>query len=124
MRNNGKIKEVQIKLMLSSRTEMQKVIEAARSQSLAAFMPTASSLGTGQTALPAAVPSVVPAAVPEIPINRERDSRSKEKEKRRSRSRSRERKDRFVNVDSWHDFDSVYFQSFLNFSILYFFIYD
>lgn len=43
---NGRIKEVQIKLMLSSRTEMQKVIEAARSQSMAAFI--------GTPALPAA----------------------------------------------------------------------
>lgn len=97
MRNNGKIKEIQIKLMLSSRTEMQKVIEAARSQSLSAFLPAA----IPQAALPAVVPAMVPAAVPEIPRksdSRERDTRSKEREKRRSRSKSRERKERFVDV--------------------------
>lgn len=103
MRNNGKIKEVQIKLMLSSRTEMQKVIEAARSQSLAAFMPNATSVSAAQAAaLPSAVPPVVPAAVPEVPKkedSRERDTRSKERDtKKRSRSRSRERKDRFVEM--------------------------
>lgn len=112
MRNNGKIKEVQIKLMLSSRTEMQKVIEAARSQSLAAFMPATSTMPSGHTALPAAVPTMVPAAVPEVPTkagSRERDSRSKENDKRRSRSRSRDRKERcanaiFVRVDFQFEF--------------------
>lgn len=110
MRNNGKIKEIQIKLMLSSRTEMQKVIESARNQSLAAFMPTAIS----QTALPALVPAVVPAAVPEVPRksdSRERDTRSKEREKRRSRSKSRERKERCVNA-----FVFAFFYIFIRFS--------
>lgn len=93
MRNNGKIKEVQIKLMLSSRTEMQKVIEAARNQSLAAFMPS-----LAQTALPAVVPAVVPAAVPEVPRKSDSRERSKERDRRRSRSKSRDRKERFVHM--------------------------
>lgn len=43
MHDGGKIKEMKIKLLLSSRTEMQKVIEAARQQtlSLQSFMQTA-----------------------------------------------------------------------------------
>ncbi|KAI4470982.1 heterogeneous nuclear ribonucleoprotein-related [Holotrichia oblita] len=72
--NNGKIKGIQIKLMLSSRTEMQKVIEAARNHSLAAFMPT---------------PTPIPAP----------DQKLDKRDKRRSRSRSRDRKDRSRDRD-------------------------
>lgn len=76
--------------MLSSRTEMQKVIEAARNQSLAAFLP-----AVAPVALPAVVPPIVPSAVPEIkPDGKEKDSRNDKRDKRRSRSRSRDRKDR------------------------------
>lgn len=52
---HGRIKEVQIKLMLSSRTEMQKVIEAARNQSLAAFIGTPT---------PPAPPNIAPPSAP------------------------------------------------------------
>lgn len=89
-RNNGKIKEVQISLMLSSRTEMQRVIEAARAQSYAAFMqPTPAAVP-----MPAVVPSIVPAAVPEIKKEVKETKIEKRDSRRRSRSKSRERKDR------------------------------
>lgn len=77
--------------MLSSRTEMQKVIETARAQSYAAFMTTPS------VPLPTAVPAIIPAAVPELKkeLSRERDIKSEKKDRRRSRSRSpRDRKER------------------------------
>ncbi|CAG9857700.1 unnamed protein product [Phyllotreta striolata] len=104
-RSNGKIKEVQITLTLSSRTEMQRVIEQARSQSFSAFMQT--------PAVAAAAPA--PAAPPALDATkpdrkrdagRRRSSRSKSRERRdrsrdrrdrrhrRSRSRSRDRNDR------------------------------
>ncbi|CAH1372611.1 RNA-binding protein 12 [Tenebrio molitor] len=90
-RNNGKIKEIQISLMLSSRTEMQKVIEAARAKSYAAFMQNP----TPSVPMPAAVPAIIPAAVPEIKKETSKDRDSKDKrERKRSRSRSRDRKDR------------------------------
>lgn len=91
--NNGKIKEVQIQLMLSSRTEMQKVIESARNQSLAAFMQAAPP--APPVAIPAAVPPIVPAAVPEIKksSSKEKETKSDKRDKRRSRSRSRDRKE-------------------------------
>lgn len=85
--NGGKIKEIQVKLMLSSRTEMQKVIEAARNP-LAAFMQQNPSVPS--------IPSILPAAVPPLIMELKKDD-SKDKEKRdrrRSRSRSRDRKDR------------------------------
>ncbi|XP_059612604.1 uncharacterized protein LOC132259076 [Phlebotomus argentipes] len=56
MMDGGKIKEVGVRLSLSSRTEMQKVIEVAR-QSTAAFAPIA--------AAPAPAP-IVPAAAPQV----------------------------------------------------------
>ncbi|KAH1008189.1 epithelial splicing regulatory protein 2 [Dendroctonus ponderosae] len=89
LRNNMKIKGIQIQLMLSSRTEMQRVIEQARNQSMAAFMlPTPSTTQPLATPLPAAVP-LVPAAVPEI----QKDS-DRKRDRRRSRSKSRDRRDR------------------------------
>ncbi|CAH1155382.1 unnamed protein product [Phaedon cochleariae] len=86
-RNNGKIREVQITLMLSSRTEMQRVIEQARSQSLAAFMQPAPTV----VPIPTAVPFVPPVETKKESKERDRgrDSRS-----RRSRSKSRDKKDR------------------------------
>ncbi|KAJ8925156.1 hypothetical protein NQ315_001341 [Exocentrus adspersus] len=97
-RNNGKIKEVQISLMLSSRTEMQRVIEAARAQSYAAFMqPTPAAVPP----IPAAVPSIVPAAVPEIKKEPKEAAKNDKRSdgRRRSRSKSRERKDRSRDRD-------------------------
>ncbi|KRT86093.1 RNA binding protein [Oryctes borbonicus] len=98
--NNGKIKGIQIKLMLSSRTEMQKVIEAARSQSLAAFMQTPT-----PTQIPA-VPPILPPVIPAVPDvkkqekeNNNKDQKVEKRDKRRSRSRSRERKDRSRDRD-------------------------
>lgn len=100
--NNGKIKGIQIKLMLSSRTEMQKVIEAARSQSFAAFMQTPSTQIAAP--VPPILPAVIPPAVPEVKTghgkeNVNKDQKIEKKEKRRSRSRSRERKDRSRDRD-------------------------
>lgn len=111
LRNNGKIKEIQISLMLSSRTEMQRVIEQARAKSYAAFMQPAATAAPAavpsQVPLPAAVPQIIPSAIPEL--KKEKDStkdkiekrdgrkrsRSKSKERdRRDRSRDRDRKDR------------------------------
>lgn len=74
--------------MLSSRTEMQKVIEVARKQSLAAFM---------QTTTPVPQIPIIPSAIPELKKDDKSDTESKtEKRDRRrsSRSKSRERKDR------------------------------
>lgn len=88
LRNNGKIKEVQITLMLSSRTEMQRVIEQARSQSYAAFMQQAPSV----VPLPAAVPTLIPPAVEAKKDGKEKSD--KRDNRRKSRSKSRERKDR------------------------------
>ncbi|KAF7273312.1 hypothetical protein GWI33_013978 [Rhynchophorus ferrugineus] len=93
-RNDGQIKGIQIKLMLSSRQEMQRVIEQARNQSMAAFMlPSAA-----QTPLPAAVPQVAPAPVPDIRDSRDSDRSDRKRGRRHSRSRSksrdREKKDR------------------------------
>ncbi|KAF5282387.1 hypothetical protein FQA39_LY17584 [Lamprigera yunnana] len=82
--NGGKIKEVQIKLMLSSRAEMQKVIEAARNP-LAAFMQ--------QNAPVQAMASILPAAIPQL-VDAKKDDVKEKRERRRSRSRSRDRKDR------------------------------
>ncbi|XP_012286712.1 uncharacterized protein LOC105703137 [Orussus abietinus] len=89
MNDGGKIKEMKIKLLLSSRTEMQKVIEAARQQTLnlQSFMHTA------------AVPVVptVQAPKPSPPLDKkdkEKDNdseSSKDRKDRRDRSRSRER---------------------------------
>ncbi|XP_056643469.1 uncharacterized protein LOC130449571 isoform X2 [Diorhabda sublineata] len=88
MRNNGKIKEVQITLMLSSRTEMQRVIEQARSQSYAAFMQPVPSA----VPLPAAVPTLIPPVVE--PKKDGKEKNDKRESRRRSRSKSRDRKDR------------------------------
>lgn len=98
--------------MLSSRTEMQRVIEQARAKSYAAFMQPAASAPVptptpipAQVPLPSVVPAIIPAAVPEIKKEKDimndklnkrdsrRRSRSKSKERDR-RDRSRERKDR------------------------------
>ncbi|XP_022903509.2 RNA-binding protein 12 isoform X2 [Onthophagus taurus] len=96
--NNGKIKGIQISLMLSSRTEMQKVIETARNQSMAAFMQTPTPRVNPPPVAPI-LPSVVPPAVVQDTrkedINLKKDVKvDYKKDKRRSRSRSRERKDR------------------------------
>lgn len=94
-RNNGKIKEVQITLLLSSRTEMQKVIEAARS------------IQTPFMQQVVAKPAIIPPINPSQPItdkkedssfdSKSKDDRSKSSRSRRrsrSRSRDRDRKDR------------------------------
>ncbi|XP_066250027.1 RNA-binding protein 12 [Euwallacea similis] len=101
LRSDGTIKGIQIKLMLSSRTEMQRVIEQARTQSMSAFMlPSNNNLSVAPAPVPAAVPQMLPAAVPEIQKeaskNRNNDDVSeKKRDKRRSsRSKSRERRDR------------------------------
>lgn len=86
--DNGKIKEIQIKLLLSSRTEMQKVIEAARNKQT----PFAT----------AGSQPVIPAAQDKKDDNRDKskdDSRRDSKDRRRrsrsrTRSRERERRDR------------------------------
>ncbi|KAK5642957.1 hypothetical protein RI129_009124 [Pyrocoelia pectoralis] len=85
--NGGKIKEVQIKLMLSSRTEMQKVIEAARNP-LAAFMHQTPSVQPLQTILPAVIPPLISEMKKDDPKDKGK------RDRRRSRSRSRDRKDR------------------------------
>lgn len=100
--NNGKIKGIQIKLMLSSRTEMQKVIEAARNHSLAAFLPTPTPTPIAAPITPI-LPPVIPPAIPEIKkqekeINN-KDQKPDKRDKRRSRSRSRDRKDRSRDRD-------------------------
>lgn len=78
--------------MLSSRTEMQKVIETARAQSYAAFMQTPAAT----VPMPAVVPSIIPAAVPEIKkaSSKDRDSDRSSDKRDRKRSRSRDRKER------------------------------
>ncbi|XP_012256329.2 uncharacterized protein LOC105686255 [Athalia rosae] len=99
MNDGGKIKEMKIKLLLSSRTEMQKVIEAARQQtiSLQSFMQTSA-------AIPA-VPVAAPAKPDGSPGDKKDKDKDKDKEKekddsepakergkeKRDRSRSRER---------------------------------
>lgn len=98
MRNNGKIKEIQISLMLSSRTEMQRVIEQARAKSYAVFMQstparTSVSVPAPGLPLPAAVPPVVPSAIPEIKKEPEKKLERKDG-RRRSRSKSRDRRDK------------------------------
>lgn len=90
-RNNGKIKEVQINLMLSSRTEMQRVIQQARTQSYAAFIqnPTPTAVP-----MPAAVPTIIPTAPELRKESKDRDKSEKRDSRRKSRSKSRERRDR------------------------------
>lgn len=89
--NNGKIKEVQIKLLLSSRTEMQKVIEAARNMQTPFAAPPIQ---------PVVIPSVAPIvldAKKDDKDSKSRDdksSKSRDRRRTRSRSRSRDRKDR------------------------------
>lgn len=80
--NGGKIKEIQVKLMLSSRTEMQKVIEAARNP-LAAFMQQ-----------PRPLPSLVQPAVPPITTDLTKKEDKDKRRRSRSRSRDRDRRDR------------------------------
>ncbi|XP_044734631.1 uncharacterized protein LOC123296960 [Chrysoperla carnea] len=90
--NGGKIKEVQIKLLLSSRTEMQKVIEAARNPT-----PFMQVVAPQPLTLPAQVASVLTNLVESKTDSKNsltRDDKSTEKKSRRSRSRSRERRDR------------------------------
>lgn len=88
MKDGGKIKEMKIKLLLSSRTEMQKVIEVARQQSL--------SLQTFMQATPVPVVPAVPVKQPspgETRREKERDNEndtSKDRKERRERSRSRD----------------------------------
>ncbi|KAJ8985112.1 hypothetical protein NQ317_012762 [Molorchus minor] len=100
-RNNGKIKEIQITLMLSSRTEMQRVIESARAQSYAAFMGTTPAVpaASATVPLPAAVPAIIPAAVPEMKKETKESRGDKKDSRRRSRSKSRDRKDRSRDRD-------------------------
>lgn len=70
---------------------MQRVIEAARAQSYAAFMQ------PNPSPLPAIVPAAIPSAVPDI---KKDDSKNDSKrDRRRSRSRSRDRKDRSRDRD-------------------------
>lgn len=99
MQDGGKIKEMKIKLFLSSRTEMQKVIEAARQQtlSLQSFIQT-------PVAVTQPVSAVSPAQSKSIDSKKDdkndgrkdrRDrSRSKERSRSRDRDRDRDRRDR------------------------------
>ncbi|CAH1985813.1 unnamed protein product [Acanthoscelides obtectus] len=122
-RNSGKIKEVQISLMLSSRTEMQRVIEAARNQSYAAFMQpavqpppmapavrAAAASAAAGVPMPAAVPTIAPAVKPAaVPSVKSKDkdrrdrrrshSRSRSYSRSRSRSKSKDRKERSRDRD-------------------------
>lgn len=84
--------------MLSSRTEMQRVIEAARNQTLAAFMqPAAVTTAPSVVPLPAIVPSVIP---PSVAVSKRDDNEKQEKkERRRTRSRSRDRSERSRDKD-------------------------
>lgn len=102
MHNGGKIKEMKIKLLLSSRTEMQKVIEAARQQTL--------SLQCIMQSAPVTVPPVVPGKQPGSPTDkRDKDNdseSSKDRKDRRDRSRSRDRsRDRSRSRDRDRDRD-------------------
>ncbi|XP_015127257.1 uncharacterized protein LOC107048552 [Diachasma alloeum] len=99
MHDGGKIKEMKIKLLLSSRTEMQKVIEAARQQtlSLQSFMQTPVAPVPQQSGVPLANSQQLqqkssPAV--ESKRDKERDNESettKDRKDRRDRSRSRDR---------------------------------
>lgn len=89
MNDGGKIKEMKIKLLLSSRTEMQKVIETARQQtlSLQSFMQ--------NSAVPVQQSVVTPKPVsPPEKREKERDNdseSSKDRRDKRERTRSRDR---------------------------------
>lgn len=99
-RNNGKIKEVQIKLMLSSRTEMQKVIEAARSQTMAPYLaPTPVVNVPPPVPLPAPVPQITPQSNSKKDDTDSDRDRSDKRDRRRSRSRSRDRSERSRDRD-------------------------
>ncbi|KAF7988388.1 hypothetical protein HCN44_000961 [Aphidius gifuensis] len=112
MHDGGKIKEMKIKLLLSSRTEMQKVIETARQQtlSLQSFMQTSavqstssiglqsSTGGIGGVAAAASSPPITSnqmhqklSTTPEKRDNDSETSSSKDRRDRRDRSRSRSR---------------------------------
>lgn len=83
-KDGGKIKEIRIKLFLSSRTEMQRVIEQARSQNLA---------------LQATVPAPQPTIQVAKPVVKETDrrrpaDRSRSPERRRDRDKSPVDRDR------------------------------
>lgn len=115
--DGGKIKQVKIKLLLSSRAEMQKVIEHARQQSMTLqnFMqiptpPLSHALTSLMNSLPSnlvatSTPPLLPqqttdAQVPPIgPLIEKKDSdtvsnSSKDRRKERSRSRENDRRDR------------------------------
>lgn len=89
--------------MLSSRTEMQRVIEAARNQTLAAFMQPTPAPAPVQ--LPSIIPPLVGATLAPTFINKDDRDSDKEKDKndkrdkKRSRSRSRDRSDRSRDRD-------------------------
>lgn len=76
--------------MLSSTTEMKKVIEAARNKSVASLMPSS----IAQAALPAVVPAVLLGAVSGIP--RKLDSIERERSREGDERRARERKYRYA----------------------------
>ncbi|XP_043476285.1 uncharacterized protein LOC122507563 [Leptopilina heterotoma] len=113
MKDGGKIKEMKIKLLLSSRTEMQKVIEVARQQSLSlqTFM---------QTTTPVPVVPAVPAKqqspgeatrrekerdTENETSNKDRKERQRERSRSRSRDRDRTRNDRNDRRDRDRDRD-------------------
>ncbi|XP_011315110.1 uncharacterized protein DDB_G0283697 [Fopius arisanus] len=99
MHDGGKIKEMKIKLLLSSRTEMQKVIETARQQtlSLQSFMQTPAVAVPQQSGIALANSQQIQLkSSPAVDSKRdkERDNESdnaKERKDRRDRSRSRDR---------------------------------
>jgi len=85
--SGGKLKEVQVSLLLSSRSEMQKVIESARTPSFPA-------MGAGpQPQIPQQIqqmPMITPAQLQQqIPIKQ--DGLDGKDKKKRSRSKSKER---------------------------------
>lgn len=101
MLSGGKLKEVQVSLMLSSRSEMQKVIEAARSMTFPPLQPTLPAPAIQPGALPQqpliptqvpSVPSTQPAPIVQKPDQLKEIIEEEPRESRkRSRSRSRDR---------------------------------
>lgn len=100
-RSNGKIKDAPITLLLSSRSEMQKVIEAARNQSMAAF------LGASQQQSQPSIVPIMPTAVPSTAssLTDFKSNKTDQRDhRRRSRSRSRSRSnERFNRRDRQRD---------------------
>lgn len=106
-RDNGKIKDVRIKLLLSSRNEMQRIIDVARNQTIAAahqgISPSSNSQqskgGQSSKSRRSRSPDKKRSRSPDRrrDRDRDRDKSSKKSSKRRSRSRSPKRKERDNN---------------------------